>query len=455
MGISVPAPLAYIPDWRADETLYSWVAGFHATYGNGSTTDTAQLLFGTRHACKERDAPNNLHHFVKKTRGELGDVRSVLLTRTPIGLFTPFLPASRQQLLANRIREIDGTGWRLLCGMPASCLGDRFALHYCEACVAEDVNTWGWPRWRLPHQLIGAWICLDHGCVLKTLRSTAWQWHLPPIGTSGSGALALDEAQASGLRRMATLALSLIGTESLDIGSIRQAVLVGLRDHGVTSWTHPLDDSQLAAWFAQSPIAAWMRSSRGPWQRLAAGTWVHDLLRNRVGDHPLKWMLLWSTLFADTDEVASHRRFIDPDSAPYWDASGQGTIWGTSNASVPSDIQRVITEAATLRDAAKSLGLTVFSLRRRLAELGTCARVFRLDTSLDNRKSRAMAAIRSYIAEHPNCSRADIHRDCKAAVSWIRANDPDLFSVAVGALDDQQSRQLQLTPDPAFRRQKT
>jgi hypothetical protein len=105
----VPASLACIPDWRADETLYSWVAGFHVTYGNGSANDTAQLLFGTRHASKERDAPNDLHYFVKKTRGELGNVRSVLLTRTPIGLFAPFLPASRQQALADRILGVGGT----------------------------------------------------------------------------------------------------------------------------------------------------------------------------------------------------------------------------------------------------------------------------------------------------------------------------------------------------------
>ena len=248
---------------------------------------------------------------------------------------------------------------------------------------------------------------------------------------------------------MAALALSLVGAAPLDIGAIRQAVLIGLRDHGVTNWTHPIDKLRLATWFAQSPIADWMRSSNGPWQRLVSGSWIHDLLRNRVGDHPLKWMLLWSTLFANDDEAASHRRFISPDSAPHWDASGQGKIWGASSAVVPHDIQRVITEAATLKDAASSLGLTVFSLRKRLAELGTSARVFRLGTSLEHRRSRAMAAIGDYIAAHPTCSRADIHRDCKAAVSWIRANDPDLFLVAVEAIDDRQSRQLQLIPDHA------
>ena len=55
-----------------------------------------------------------------------------------------------------------------------------------------------------------------------------------------------------------------------------------------------------------------------------------------------------------------------------------------------------------------------------------------------------MAAISDYISQHPACSRTDIHRDCKAAVSWIRTNDPDLFSKAVEAIDDKHSHQLEL-----------
>ena len=195
--------------------------------------------------------------------------------------------------------------------------------------------------------------------------------------------------------------------------------------------------------------ADWIRSSQGPAQRLASGSWVHDLLRNRVGDHPLKWMLLWCALFATEDDEASHRRFIDPGSAPHWDTSGQGTIWGTSCATVPPDIQRVITEAATLKEAADKIGLNVITLRRRLAELGTNAREFRLDTSFAHRKKRAMDSISNYIAEHPSCARVDIHRHCKAAVEWIRLNDPELFSIAVGSIDHHQSRQLQLLPTDA------
>lgn len=436
--------LAYIPDWRADETLYSWVAGFHATLGNGSARDTGTMLFGARHACKERDAPTNLQHFVDVTDGTLGSVQSLIRTRSPIGLFIPFLPEHRQRILDDRFCKPDGIGWRTLCGMPASCLAAPHSLHYCEVCVAEDIARWGLPRWRLPHQLVGSWICLEHGCALRTFQSTASQWHLPPTEPLAHSTQPFAPGQVEALRGMAMLAMRLIGSAPLDIESIRQAVLVGLRDQGITTWTYPLDASQLASWFSQDPIAAWLRASSGPWHPLASGTWIHALLRNRVGDHPLKWMLLWSALFADADPAFSHQRFLDPEATPHWDPSGQGSIWGTSSSALPLDIQKIIREAPTLKDAASSLGLTVHTLRRRMAELGTNARVFRFDTSLEHRRSRAVTSISTYIESHPKCTRADIHRDCKAAVSWIRANDPTMFSVAVEAIDNQHSRQLPL-----------
>lgn len=439
--------LAYIPAWRSDETLYSWISGFHAVHGNGSARDTGALLFDSEHACRDRDAPRNLHHFASVTRAALGDVRSLLLTRTPIGLFAPFLSASRQQALTEQMKSPTGPGWRLLCGMPASGLHDTGAMHYCEDCVANDVATWGLPRWRLPHQLPGSWVCLDHGRELRSLRTEASQWILPPIDRSTAPLPALEPAQAEALKRIATLASKLVGSDTLDVSAIRQAILVGLRDHGVTTWLHPLDNDHLSAWFAGSPISEWLRRSNGPWQRLASGDWIHDLLRNRVGDHPLKWMILWCTLFADQDSAARDRRFMDPVSSPYWDASGQATIWGATPPSLPADIHDVIANAETLREAADTLGIAVTTLRHRLADLGTNPRAFRQDANYEQRRQRAVDAIREYISAHPNCSRADVHRDCKAAVSWIRSNAPEAFERAVESMGDQRSRQMTLTSD--------
>ncbi|WP_374257828.1 hypothetical protein [Aquabacterium sp.] len=256
-----------------------------------------------------------------------------------------------------------------------------------------------------------------------------------------------DPAQTEALKRIASLASQLMGLGTLDVDAIRQAILVGLRDHGVTTWLHPLDNDHLSAWFAGSPISEWLRRSNGPWQRLASGEWIHDLLRNRVGDHPLKWMILWCTLFADQDCTTSHRRFKDPVSSPHWDARGQATIWGATPASLPSDIHEVIANAATLKEAAAILGIAVTTLRRRLNELGTNPRAFRQDACFEQRKQRAVDAISEYISAHPTCSRAEIHRECKAAVSWIRSNAPEVFEQAVESMRGLRSRQMDLASD--------
>lgn len=441
--------LAYISDWRSDETLYSWVSCFHAVHGNGSARDTGALLFGSEHACRDRDAPRNLHHLVNVTRSTLGDVQSLLLTRTPIGLFVPFLSASRQQKLRDQMETPVGPGWRLLCGMPASGLHDTSEMRYCSDCIAEDVRVWGLPRWRMPHQLPGSWICLDHGRELSSFRTDASQWMLPSLDGKVNDRPALGHVQAVALERIASLALRLIGAGTVDVGAIRQTVLLGLRDQGVTTWLYPLDRDRLSGWFSGTAIADWLRRSDGPWQRLASGDWIHDLLRNRVGDHPLKWMILWSTLFADHDRAASNCRFLDPVSSPHWDASGQATIWGTTPPSLPADIHDVIANAATLSEAARILGMAVTTLRHRLADLGTNPRAFRQDVSFDQRKHLAVSAIRDYITEHPSCSRSEIHQNCKAAVSWIRSNAPDVFENAVEAVGDQRVCQMTLIADEA------
>jgi hypothetical protein len=433
--------LAYVPDWRGDETLYSWAATFHATLGNGSAHDTALLLFGTRHACKERDAPPGLNRFVSVTRGGLGSVESLLLTRTPLGQFVPFLPSDRQAVLSARLTSETGLGWKLLCGMPASSLSDPSTLRYCEACVYEDLITWGLPRWRLPHQLAGVWVCLEHGQPLRDCKVPAWQWTLPPRSAARETEGSLCPARQTSLMRVARLSSGLFGVASLDIEAVRQTALAGLRDQSITSWVHPLSKEQLASWFAQSPISAWLRVAGGASQSLADGHWVYALLRNRLGDHPLKWLLLWCTLFAEECDEAIRRKFIAPEAEPHWDADGQGNIWSASHVSIPPDIHRIVVEAATLEDAAKQLGLTVFSLRRRLTELGTNPGQFRLVASFDQRKQRALASINDYIALHPTCSKADVHRDCKAAVAWIRANAPQLLDTATQRIPHRRSGQ--------------
>lgn len=434
----------FVQPWRGDETLYSWVAGFHVVCGNGSARDTGTRLFGAAHSCRERQVPANLQHFVSVNSGLLGDARNILLTRTTLGFYYPFLPDYRRTLMEQSVAGKHEVNWQTLFGMSASGLTCTRLLKYCQACVADDLRIWGLPRWRLPHQLAGCWICLDHGSLLHSLTAQTSTWLLPPTTFDKVDALSCTQTEICILLWLAKLAIRLIGAAPLDLESIRQAAIAGLRDQGVTGWAHPMDKDTLGQWFAGTPLSAWLKKNSHPENQLSSGAWIHSFLRNRSGDHPLKWMLLWCALFAQQDAQASLNRFFAPVTSLQWDVNGQGQIWGYSGSRMPGEITQIIANAISAADAAKTLGMSPITLRRSLAEIGVSLREFRIECSLNLRGRLKVQEIQTYIDAHPGCSRSDIYRECKTAAGWLKQYAPLLFANILAKIHDHRSSQLKL-----------
>lgn len=442
MATGINQELSFIPAWRGDESLYSWASSFHKICGNGSHRDTGTLLFGAAHACKERNAPTGLHHFVQVTGGSLGDVLQLLRTRCSIGLFIPFLTSARRAIFLDRTNSVDGPGWTTTLGMSASGLSQNSHLRYCESCLNEDIANQLLPKWRWPHQLVGSWVCSDHSQPLKTVIQKSFTWILPDVSIGEYQHAEPTPTQLEVLRKMSLLAQFAAHQEHLDLNALRQSALNELRRQGISSWSHPLSKDRLAGWFAASSLAQWLRTVRSPESSLATGSWIHDLLRGRRGDHPLKWLLLWSVLFAH--DASSQRRFSTPWSEPQWDIFGQSSLWVEECIGLPSDINQIILDAKTLADAAKQLGLTTGALRDRLIKLGEFGGSFRREQGIPLRRQRAMNSILKYIAHRPDCTLGDVHRECKAAVSWLRANCPEDFAIATQELRVRSSRQMLL-----------
>lgn len=436
--------LCFIPAWRGDESLYSWASSFHKTCGNGSHRDTGKLLFGAAHACKERDAPTGIPHFVRVTGGNLGDLSLLLRTRCSIGLFIPFLTPARRAIFLDRAETAIGPGWMTSLGMSASGLRTNSHLRYCDACLSEDIANLQLPRWRWPHQLAGSWVCLDHSQLLRTVIHRSFTWILPHVSIGEYLHAEPTSAQLSVLRKISLLAQLAAHQDHLDLNAIRHSALNELRQQGVSSWTHPLSKDRLAAWFAASPLAQWLRTAQSPESSLATGTWIHDLLRGRRGDHPLKWLLLWIALFSHEQEASIQRRFSSPWSEPQWDVFGQSSLWIGDPDGLPSDISQVILGAKTLADAAKKLGLTVGALRDRLERIGGSGGSFRQGRQKPLHRVQAVNSILSFIASRPGCTLGDIHRECKAAVSWLRANSPEDFAAATQKLQADSRKQMRL-----------
>jgi len=439
--------LTYIPAWRGDETLYSWAASYHCVLGNGSARDTGSLLFGAQHACRERDAPSGINHFIEVTGGTLGGIQEILRCRCALGIFAPFLPPGRYEDVIDQGLRRGANNWTALLGMPASRLCRSSQLRSCPDCVKQDQTMWGMPRWRSPHQLPGAWLCLEHEALLTAIIGQKSVWELPSADGNSCPRTEPTRAQTNALARLARLAEFAYRSQQVDVEAVRQSVLWGLRERGLSSWSRVLDGRRLAAWFTSLPISLWLRERQECAAALSSGEWIHDLLRHRRENHPLKWLILWSSVFDDANNASDLRRFTDPGTVHCWDVSGQGNLWGPSDMDLPQDLFRLVSDASSLAEFATQLGLTSETLRHRLAAIGSKGVDVRMASRFPRKRESAINAIAKFIAHNPACSRSDIHRQCKAAVEWMRCNAPDAYDIATANLGYRATRQRKLEFD--------
>jgi len=442
----VATALPFIPDWQGDETLYSWCARYHFVCGNASAKSTAAALFGQVHAVKEIDAPLN-RYFMEATRGLLGTVEHILRTRTATGLFWPFLPSTRRESIRMHFRLPERSMWATLMSMTASPMTLR-VLRYCPECAAGDMKDIGITRWRLAHQLIGAYVCLDHSTLLRRvlIRRSAWLLPQTTAGDEGPGSVGrIPSASVTALRRLAFLTWACVGVDEIQLETLREVVSTRLREMGVTSWLFPLNASRLANWFAQTGLALALRNLGPSEHKFSQGAWVHELLRRRRGEHPLMWLALWTAIHADDPLDSVEQGFLSPLVRPVvWDEFGQGCLWSNPRFTLPPAVKVTIQEAGTLKQAANTLGITVHALRKQLEKEGCRGGDFFRPDRTRQRHQQALYAIARYIEVHPKCSRTDIHHACKADVSWLGRHAHDDLMRALAVIPERRSQQLEL-----------
>lgn len=439
--------LSYIPGWRDDETVYSWCCHYHAILGNHSARLTGALLFGEEHACRERSAPLHLKRLASRASGALGSAISMLRARTPVALFWPFLDAAKRTDVERLVEADAGVGWMTTLGMPASTL-NATGLRYCGACVAQDMGDFGVPRWRLSHQIAGAWVCAEHGKALSVLRSRASAWILPTCSATDEG-VALERAMSSEdvrqLTRVAIFGVALTRAETVDIPTLRSGIVALLRDRGVVGWAFPLNKERLARWFSSTPLAGALRRLVTAEQRLADGAWIHDLLRGRCAEHPLRWMLLWAALHDGTPVDQMESAFFEPAARTVaWDIDGQGSLWPSTQDAIAAQLTAYVSRAVDIKTAARQLGMSTCALRRQINVDGVNARDVAATMSRERRRRQCIANLHAFIDEHPGCSRTDVHKRCRSAVGWLERQAPDDLRRVLEMLPTKRGQQYSL-----------
>ena len=434
-------PLQLIPDWLGDETLYSWSTRMHRLLG-GATKKTGQILYGASHAYKEWGASSRLEHLVTVTDGLIGDIRSILLKRTVLAAYYPFLREEQRHDFDERAANAKSTPWLTRFGMRASTL-DGSEMRWCRCCSDEDMSEWGMSRWRLPHQLPGAWLCVKHNILLNRLTPGRAEWVLPGDSEPMPDELLTIGAREA-LRTLSALAGSLVGYERINLVSIKRALLARLRDLGVLNSMKPVSPDELQHWFSQTDLSVVVQQFQLIPQHLLDRHWIYETLLKRRSNHPLLWMMLWTTAFEGTSQQEVVRGFHEPDTTLIWQEDGQGMLWVEEKFQVDDRVQAIVRSAETIQDAARQLNVSIITVRRYMREAQCSPKLVRAEDRRQSRKEEALAEIESLIQAHPGVSKTDIHRKCKGAVSWLSKWEPELLSSLMAQIPKVRERQLEL-----------
>jgi hypothetical protein len=433
--------LHLIPDWRKDETLYSWSARMHRILG-GATKETGQRLFGASHAYKEWAASSLLHHLEKVTGGLLGDMRSVLTGRTVLGAYYPFLRAEQRHDFDARAASAQRTPWLIRYGMRASTL-DVSEMRWCQCCAEEELRDWGAPWWRLPHQLPGAWWCTDHDMPLNRLKLGRAEWVLPEDSEPIPDMQLTSEGRQA-LHMLSGLGASLIGRKSIELVLIKRALLSRLRDIGVVTSMKPVSPEGLQRWFQKTHLSAAVQRVEPKLQHVLDSPWIHETLLMRRSNHPLLWMMLWVGAFESSSLLEVVRGFHEPDATLIWQEDGQGMLWVEGNFQGDDRVHAIVRKAETIRDAARQLNVSVFTLRRYMREAQCAPKLVLAADRRQMRKEEALAEIESLIQANLDISRTDIHRKSKGAVSWLSKWEPELLESLLAQIPAVREKQLEL-----------
>jgi hypothetical protein len=408
----------------------------------GATKQTGQRLFGASHAYKEWATSNHLNHLQAVTGGTLGSIRSILLERTVLAAYYPFLRPEQRQDFDDRAVSAQRTSWLTRFGMRASTL-DGTEMRWCHCCSDGDLLEWGASRWRLPHQLPGAWWCAEHDMPLNRITLGRAEWAVPSESESCTDMLLTIEGRQS-LRKLSALTASLIGQKWIDLASIKRALLSRLRDMGVVTSMKPVSSEGLQRWFVKTHLAAAVQQVEPKLQSIFDSPWIYETLLKRRSNHPLLWMMLWVAAFENVVQAEVIQAFHRPDTTLIWQEDGQGMLWAEKNFQGDDKVQAIVRNAETIREAAEQLNVSIITIRRYMREAQCAHKLIRAQDRKQARKDDAVAEIESFIKSSLEVSKTEIHRKCKGPVSWLAKWEPDLLASLLAQVTDKREKQLGL-----------
>ncbi|MBI5920667.1 MAG: TniQ family protein [Betaproteobacteria bacterium] len=313
-------PLSFIPPLLPDQTLYSWVAIFHAMSGNASEEETLIQLFGSDKAGRHFHIPSHLDAFCAATQLTLGRPEQLIDTATILPAYLRFRPVDIIEDVQRRVRGNQTAGIVQSLRIARSRLYTSFApKRVCRECAEEDRLNHGVAYWHRAHQLPGSLVCIRHGTSLYATpmdsRHKRFGGFLTPEqdlleANQLSSSLKYSEEDKFFLNRLAILAIQmttrpLVGGYSRS--AMRQTCITALQARGLfcddvtecalKATQDYAEHFRKIAWIPDLASALTQQSTRLLWSLLSNTQYPH---------HPLEYVLLIDWMYGNWEAFVSH-----------------------------------------------------------------------------------------------------------------------------------------------------
>lgn len=420
-------------------------------------------MLGVAHATRQLDLPAYLPGLLRTALHHL-TLEHALRHHTTAGMFMPFIKLH----LVARLRastEAPTVGWpntpqlmRKILFCHSRTLSWRPELRYCPACVETDVSRVGRPYWHTHHQWPLSRICTTHRSALVSVNTSTKTWHLPSSNIEGMEPFdALEEhLDMQSTVQMVTAAFSALETVNTKI--LRAAALLRLKTMGVIHSMHSVRHARLHAWFRDQSVASWLASEKSGLATLADPDWVPKLLWGRTQDHPIRWIILWSTLgWANERTAVSALKAAL--TGPACDEHGQQLLFDPENSGIKSDsdgstppaFQQALRKASSYSDLMQILRASRSDIVRWL-EADPIARATWRERLQQARIKAAELTLTQLIDNNPKPSRQEINKVASKEIRLMRHRAPQLLESLLRAAPSDSDAQRPLWPDTSLHR---
>ena len=436
--------LGTLPSWAEGETLYSWACKTHLLLGRSSRW-SSMALFGSLRASRAHAFPTHVPHFARVVGDRLGSVADMLQDRTIFGAHLSFLDRARRAALLELVLTRNGAHPTAMLGLQASKMATAHPLRFCKSCQTHDREWLGYARWKVAHQLPGAWVCLEHMELLVEINGPTSPWEMPG-DRADCVVRSADLMELLALVLAAAVSSAAFGLREIDAEGLRRASLRRLCEIEVVANPSRLSDDALEKSFSASHIGCWIAGQENL-KSVMRGGWVVQTLRRARARNPLKWAVIWSWLWqSETSECAS--RAFRAAAVGQQVHLGQMELWAPQDASSQTYIRRV-TEAmscsADLENVRRLLGVGHHVLTRWFREQPQL-RIYWEHQLKAKRHALAVGSMQDFIERTDGVTKQRLMNECSRDVRWLQRRDPGALDALLARVPSSRAAQRTLFP---------